>query len=329
MSLAHPYLLLVPLIYLALRTPRLRRPRAADFSSASILRDLPKSSRLVMRGPVLWGLSAVSAILMGIAAARPQHITILEQPEKGRNIMLVVDASRSMSAKDFPASFGSTSRMEGVKSVVAEYVRTRTQDRVGLVVFGNSAYLQSPLTSDTLLVEELVKSMRPGMAGDGTAIGDGLGVALKRLREIKGASKAIILMTDGVNNAGQVSPIKAAQIAHDLGIQIHTIGIGAGTTPLGDHFFGGLMGIPGGPVAEFDEATLKEIAKMTGGVYFNASSLDGFKEVYKKIEKLTETDDRKPAKTVVQELYVPFAATALACYLLTLLLASTVFLKVP
>jgi Ca-activated chloride channel family protein len=213
--------------------------------------------------------------------------------------------------------------------VVAEYVRNRTQDRVGLVVFGNTAYLQSPLTNDTALVEELVNNIRPGMAGDGTAIGDGLGLALKRLKEIEGSTKAIILMTDGVNNAGQVSPLKAAQVAHDLGIQIHTIGIGAGAAPLGDQLFGGLVGIPGGPLAEFDEATLKEIARLTNGVYFNARSLEGFKDVYKEIEKLTQSEEKEPARTAVDELYLPFAVSGLVCYLLLLLLASTAFLKVP
>ncbi len=226
------------------------------------------SLRLRLRTPVLLALELVAITTLTVAAARPQRVTIIEQPNLARNIMLVIDASNSMSGEDFPTKFGTTSRMEGVKTVVAEYVRSRRGDRVGLVVFGNTSYLQSPLTNDTLLVEKLVEQLQPRMAGDGTAIGDGLGLALKRLRDVEARSKAIILMTDGVNTAGQVSPLKAAQIAKDLGIQIHTIGIGTGTVTLGQDPFGGLLGTTAGPKAEFDEATLKEIAKMTGGVYY-------------------------------------------------------------
>jgi Ca-activated chloride channel family protein len=218
--------------------------------------------------------------------------------------------------------------MEGLKATVAEYARSRSRDRLALVVFGNTAYLQSPLTSDTALVEELVKSIQPRMAGDGTAIGDGLGLALKRLREVKEGTKAIILMTDGVNTAGQVSPIKAAHIAKDLGIQIHTIGIGVGAAPIFNQPLGGMLGAPLGPMADFDEKTLKEIASMTGGSYFNASSQEGIQQVYKEIEKLTETEEEQPDKTIVEELYAPFVLVALVAYLLGTILAATYFMKV-
>jgi Ca-activated chloride channel family protein len=253
---------------------------------------------------------------------------VVQQERASRNIVLVVDASNSMSARDFPTSLGQTTRMEGLKATVAEYVRTRSRDRIALVVFGNTAYLQSPLTSDTTLVEDLVKSIQPRMAGDGTAIGDGLGLALKRLREVKEGTKAIILMTDGVNTAGQVSPIKAAHIAKDLGIQIHTIGIGTGAAPILNQPLGGMLGAPLGPMADFDEKTLKEIATMTGGSYFNASSQEGIRAVYKEIEKLTETEEEQPDKTIVEELYAPFVAIALVAYLLGVLLAATYFMKV-
>jgi Ca-activated chloride channel family protein len=219
--------------------------------------------------------------------------------------------------------------MEGVKIVVAEYVHSRTQDRIGLVVFGHSSYLQSPLTADTALVEELVGELGPGMAGDGTAIGDGLGLGLKLLKDIEGESKAIILMTDGVNNAGLVGPIKAAKISKDLGIRIHTIGKGVGEAPLGDQVLGGVLGLSFGPRAEFDEATLRQIANTTGGVYFNAQSLEGLKAVYHDIEKLTETEKDQPSRTQVEEKFPPFLIAALLTYLLTLLLSFTVFMKVP
>lgn len=328
MTFAYPWLLLAPVLYLLIRW-MCRAPKSnALFPSASFLGGLPKSLRQRAREPILNTLILGAVVALSVAAARPQKVMVIEQERASRNIVLVVDASNSMSARDFPTSLGTTSRMEGLKATVADYVRTRSRDRVALVVFGNTAYLQSPLTSDTHLVEELVKSIQPRMAGDGTAIGDGLGLALKRLREVKDGTKAIILMTDGVNTAGQVSPIKAAHVAKDLGIQIHTIGIGTGAAPILQQPLGGMLGAPLGPMADFDEKTLKEIASMTGGSYFNASSQAGMQEVYKEIEKLTETEENQPDKTIVEELYGPFVLAATIAYLLSVLLAATCFMKV-
>ena len=329
MTFAYPYLLLAPLVYIALRWFRAPRQESASFPSVAFLSSLPRSLRQRARAPVVSLLSLATVIALSLAAARPQKVTVVDQDRSGRNIVLVIDTSNSMSARDFPTSFGFTSRMEGVKTVVAEYVRARSQDRIGLVVFGNTSYLQSPLTTDTALVEELVKYLFPRMAGDGTAIGDGLGLALKRLRDVKEGTKAIILMTDGVNTAGQVSPLKAAQVAKEMGVQIHTIGIGTGAAPLGNQPLGGILGLPVGPMAEIDENTLRTIADTTGGAYFNASNLEDFKEVYRKIEQLTKTEEEQPAKTIVDELYPPFAGVAIACYLMLVALTSTYLSKVP
>lgn len=329
MTFAYPWLLALPLLYLLLRYGLKTTTSAVAFPSASFLSSLPKSFKQQAREPVLTFLMVVVVVALSIAAARPQRVTIIEQPRAARNIMLVVDASNSMSAQDFPVQLGHTSRMEGIKGVVADYVRTRSRDRVGLVVFGNTSYLQAPLTTDTALVEEMVKAMQPRMAGDGTAIGDGLGLALKRLRDVKDGTKAIILMTDGVNTAGQVSPLKAAQIAKDLGVQIHTIGIGTGSSPIVQQPLGGLLNVPVGRMAEFDEKTLREIADLTGGAYFNAGSLADFKKVYEKIEKLTETEEEQPDRPLVEELFAPWALTAFIAYALALLLSCTFFMKVP
>lgn len=329
MTFAYPWLLLAPLFYVVARLLPSSREKSALFSSYAALGPLPASLKLSLRTPTLFLLSTITAILLGIAAARPQHITVVDQAQSGRNIMLVIDVSRSMLAQDFPMNLGHASRIDGVKTVVSEYVHNRTQDRVGLVVFGNLAYLQSPLTADSALVEDLVNGLRPGMAGDGTAIGEGLGLALKRLKEIEGESKAIILMTDGVNNAGAISPLKAAKVSKDLGIQIHTIGIGVGEAPLGDQVLGGVLGLSFGPRAEFDEKMLKQIAETTDGVYFNAQSLEGLKGIYEEIDKLTQTDQQQPARTIVEELFAPFIAAAAACYILGLILSSTLFMKVP
>lgn len=328
MTFAYPWLLIAPLLYLIVRWTCREPKSSALFPSASFLSSLPKSARQRLREPVLNTLMFCAIVGLSVAAARPQKTLVVEQPRASRNIVLVVDASNSMSARDFPTSLGTTTRMEGLKATVADYVRNRSNDRIALVVFGNTAYLQSPLTSDTHLVEELVRSIQPRMAGDGTAIGDGLGLALKRLREVKDGTKAIILMTDGVNTAGQVSPTKAAHIAKDLGIQIHTIGIGTGSAPILQQPLGGMLGAPLGPMADFDEKTLKEIASMTGGSYFNASSQEGMREVYQQIEKLTETEEEQPDKTIVEELFGPFVLAATVAYLLSVILAATYFMKV-
>lgn len=329
MTFAYPWLLLIPLLFFVVRLA-MRPPRAtAPFPSATFLGSLPKSLRARLCEPTLFLLAAVAVCSLSIAAARPQRVTVIEAPQRARNIMLVIDASNSMSAEDFPTSFGYASRMEGVKRAVAEYVRSRKSDRIGIVVFGETGYLQCPLTTDTSLVENLVQSLYPRMAGDGTAIGDGLGLALKRLRDVEGASKAVILMTDGVNTAGRVSPLKAAAVAKELGIQVNTIGIGTRSAPIGGVGMGGLLPVPGNMMADFDEKTLKEIAQMTGGAYFNASSLEGFQDVYRKIEKLQETESQQPEQRLVQELFPLFAVVGLFSFLIGTLLKSTVFMRVP
>jgi Ca-activated chloride channel family protein len=172
----------------------------------------------------------------------------------------------------------------------------------------------------------MVKRLQVGMAGEDTAIGDGLGLSLKRIQNIPGSAKAIILLTDGVNHAGQVNPLKAAKIARDLGIKIHTIGIG--TNQIINQGLPGML-FSTQQQAEFDEETLKKIAEITGGFYFNASSLEGLKRVYNEIDKLEKTNADDSAQRIVQELFPKAAAVALFCYLLLVLLGRSVFLKVP
>lgn len=329
MTFAAPIAFAFGLLYCVLRLiPKRRVIESVSCGNATFFSRLPVSPRVRLRAPTLSTLEIITISALTLAASRPQKITIIEQPNLGRNILLVVDVSRSMAAEDFPTSLGKTSRMEGVKTVVAEYVRSRQNDRVGLIVFGNTAYLQSPLTTDTQLVEGLVSGLQPGMAGDGTAIGDGLGLALKRLKDVKDSSRAIILMTDGVNTAGQVSPLKAAAIAKEVGVQVHTIGIGTGKAVIGQQGLGGFLGGPS-QMADFDETTLKEMATLTGGVYFNATSLDGFKDVYRQIDKLSETEEQQPQKPIVEELFAPCAIIALLSLILSLSLQATYFRRVP
>jgi Ca-activated chloride channel family protein len=319
MNFSYPWFLYTPLLYIAIWfATRKGRTIPAEFSSISPLAALPRSLRTRIREPLLCILSILCVTALSIAAARPHRVSLLEDADRRRNIMLVLDISVSMEEQDFSTGFGRDTRMNGVKSVVAEYVRSRSQDRIGLVVFGSKAALQSPLTSDTALVEQLVNLLKEGKLGDGTAIGDGLGVALKRLKDVEAKTKAIILMTDGVNNSGQVNPIKAAHVAKELHIPIHTIGIGSPPSLFGGPMLGN----------HFDEDLLREVAAITGGTYFNAGSTDGFKEVYAQIENLTASEDQSATKQKVDELFLPFALAGIAVYLLILLLRATYFLKV-
>jgi len=329
MTFAYPFLLAAPLIVVALLIiTRTTRRQTIPAPSASFLQSLPMSLKQRIRTPLMLALLLATSAFLAVAAARPQRISVIESKIHGRNIMLVVDVSRSMAERDFPAGITFISRLDGLKTVVSEYVKDRSQDRIGLVVFGQAAFLQSPLTTDTSIVEQFVKTLWPRMAGDGTAIGDGLGLALKRLRKTTEGSRAIILMTDGVNTAGQVSPLKAAQVAKELGVQIHTIGIGGGdlssAAGLGDIF-----SLGAGRHSEFDDDTLKKIASLTGGVYFNASSLADFQAVYQQLEKLTTTESDQPAMRHIDELFFPWALAGLTSFALLVLLNFSLLMRVP
>lgn len=325
--LAFPAALLLPAALGILLLWLKPKSRAIPCASAPSLAGVPASLRARLRTPVL-GLLTISALLLaGFAAARPQRVQLLEKDDKARNIMLAIDLSQSMAANDFGGSFGRMNRLEAVKSVVRDFVAERRGDRIGLVVFGNRAFLQAPLTKDLGLVEQVVKSLEVGIAGDGTAIGDGLGLSLKRIQDLPGRSKAIILLTDGVSNAGSVNPLKAAAVAKDLGIKVHTVGVGtnAGSLSVG----GGFFGLPVQSQAEFDEKTLKDVAALTGGVYFNASTLQGLQEVYKSIDSLERTVGDDAPQEETEELFPPLLVAAIVCYLSLLLLSRTVFLKLP
>lgn len=318
---AYPYVFLAPiaiLILLAVRRPRTRE--AVPIASRDIAQEVRPSLRLLLRVPILVTLLALTIVCLTVAAARPQHLVVHEEQTDARNIMLAVDVSPSMQTSDMHAGILRISRMEAVKRVVAHFVRARPRDRVGLVVFAGRAYLQAPLTRDLTLVSQMVDALQVGVAGDGTAIGDGLGVALKGLREAPEGSRAIILVTDGANNSGQVNPQRAAKVAADLGIKIYTVGIGAAEA---------LARVMPGVQLEYDEQTLREIAELTGGIYQSATDFAGLERVYQEISLLEESDATEPARREVRELYSGWVLAALLTFCLYLLLERTVFIKIP
>lgn len=318
--LYHWAVIFAPMVLLACVLRR-RAFETAAVSSVSAIVGAPQSLRQILRAPVLWLLFAGGIIALTIALSRPQVQSLLTNKTEARNLMLVLDVSKSMATVDFD-SRGILSRIGGVKDVVAEFIKARSRDRLGLVVFGSSAYLQCPLTLDHSLIKQLVNLLQAGIAGDATAIGDGLGIALKRMRAYDPKTSAVILLTDGVNNSGQVTPLKAAELAREMGIKVHTIGIGSSGSQMG--FFSGA-----GLSAEFDEHTLKKIAEITGGTYFNADSLEGLKEVYAEIDRLERSENEEPEVRGVKELFPSYTIIAAALLGTFWILKSSLFLKVP
>lgn len=328
MSFAYPWALLFPFLLLFFYRLRASTQPAVEYPDLTTLQSIPPSLKQRLRLPVLGSIISLCVVLLSLAAARPQRISAIDAAHDARNLMLCLDVSRSMSARDFESARGYLTRLSGVKQVITEFIKQRELDRLGVVVFGSASLLLAPLTTDHNLLTDMVERIQLGIAGDGTAIGDGLGLSLKRLREIEGESKAIILITDGVNNSGQVNPLKAAQVAKDLGIKIHTIGIG-GEKPVTIPIPGSIFSQNSLRRVEFDEATLRKIAEITGGVYFNASNLEGLTRVYQEIDQLEKTSQDQEGSLRVNELFVQYLIPAILLYLAYLTLSRTYFRQIP
>lgn len=308
----------------------LRKKRQADyplFPSFLYLAPQSISWRTRLRKPTLAILGTTALACMTIAAARPQRIHVLDDQSQARNLMLSLDLSKSMLTRDFVVGSTRISRMQGVKAVVRDFLAKRLDDRIGIVVFGSQAFLQSPLTRDNALLEQLLGALDVGLAGDGTAIGDGLGLAVKRIRDLPAASKAVILLTDGVSNAGQINPIQAAKVARDLDIRVYTIGIGSNESV--SESVGGLIPRTVQRPAEFDEKTLRQIAELTHAKYFSAADATALERVYSEIDQLETSNKIEHNKIQVEELYGNWAIAAICVFALTLIIGRTIFLKVP
>ncbi|NNM01299.1 MAG: VWA domain-containing protein, partial [Gammaproteobacteria bacterium] len=206
----------------------------------------------------------------------------VEVPVSGRDLMLAVDLSRSMEQTDFIINNRQVDRLTAAKSVAARFIERRVGDRLGLILFGSQAYMQVPLTFDRTTVNTLLDEAQIGLAGTQTAIGDAIGLAVKRLRDQPSSSQVLILMTDGSNTAGEVEPELAARLAADIGLRIHTIGIGADEM-LRRSLFGSYRV---NPSADLDEVTLAAVAENTGGRYFRARDVDEFEQIYALIDQM-------------------------------------------
>lgn len=245
------------------------------------------------------GIVAWSALLL--AAARPQWSgEPVGLPTSGRDLMLAVDISGSMKIPDFSVNGQEVTRLEVVKAAAGEFIARRTGDRVGLIVFGSQAYVQTPLTFDRDTAKAMLTETEIGLAGQETAIGDAIGLAVKRLKEQPAGSRILVLLTDGANTAGEVSPTQAAAVAEEQGIRIYAIGVGADRMEIASFF--GTQTV--NPSRDLDEDTLRQLAQRTGGLYLRAKDTEGLRRVYEELDRLepatTETELFRPTT----ELYI-------------------------
>ena len=253
--------------------------------------------------------------LLTLALMRPQYTgPAIELPLEGRDLMLAIDISPSMQELDMPLNGERAMRIDVVKHVVGEFSQRRQGDRLGLILFGSQPYVQSPLSYDTQTLNTLLQEAFLGMAGQATAIGDAIALAVKRLKERPEQSRVIILLTDGANTAGEIPPEKAAQLAQAEGIKVYTVGIGADEM-LQRSFFGSCTI---NPSSELDEAMLRTIADTTTGMYFRARNTEELEEIYSEINQLEPVETEK-------RVYRP--KKALAYYLVLSALAGLLVLK--
>lgn len=315
--------LLVPIIgYYIWRT--LWGGASIQFSSTDALRRAPRTLRYYLRH-VPFALRTTAFALMIVAFARPQDVERLSHSNtEGIDIMLSIDVSGSMLARDFKPD-----RITAAKEVAGSFIADRYGDRLGLVVFAGEAFTQSPLTTDQGTLQTLVSRIRSGLIEDGTAIGNGLATAINRLRESEAKSKVIILLTDGVNNRGSITPMTAAEIAQAQNIRVYTIGVGSeGMAPYpAIDMYGEMTFIQ--QKVEIDEKTLQSIAEMTGGRYFRATDKEKLQAIYDEINQMEKSKVEVTERYLYHELFAGWLLAALALLIIEFLLSSLLLKRIP
>ena len=328
MHFASPYYLwlltlLVPMIgYYVWRT--LQGGAAIRISSVAGVVRAPKTVRYYLRH-LPFALRAAAFALLVVALARPQDVEQnVRTNTEGIDIMLAIDVSGSMLARDFKPD-----RITAAKEVAGSFIADRYGDRIGLVAFAGEAFTQSPLTTDQSTLQTLLARIRSGLIEDGTAIGNGLATAINRLRESEAKSKVIILLTDGVNNRGEIAPLTAAEIAKAQGIRVYTIGVGTeGMAPYpAIDMFGNITFV--NQKVEIDEKTLTAISDMTGGKYFRATDKAKLKAIYEEINQLEKSKVEVTEHVSYHELYLAWVLAALGLLLAEFLLANLVLKRIP
>jgi Ca-activated chloride channel family protein len=306
-----------------------RRDSAFGFSSLGLV-----ARRRTFRLWTAWlpfALESLALLLLIAALARPQRVVRLAASDRfGIDIVVALDASGSMAAEDFRPR----NRFAVAKELITDFIRRRTDDRVGIITFGNRAATRVPITYDRRIAEGILERAELGEHGNGTAIGHALATAVNRLRTSKTRSRIIILVTDGVNNSGSIDPLVAAQLAAQSGIKVYTIGVGSeGPVPLPvrrqNPFTGEIETVYQQVRGELDEKTLGAIAKNTGGEFFRATDPRAMSEVLLRIDRLEKTRLSAPKREQIDELYVWPLSAGLVLLTLALLGGETLWLKVP
>ncbi len=295
-------------------------------SSLQNLDGLKSSAKQYFRHSLIV-LRILAIALLIMVLARPQSRSSWKDVKtEGIDIVMSLDISLSMLAKDFKPN-----RLESAKKVTIDFIDNRPNDRIGLVIFSGESFTQCPLTNDHAIIKNMIPSLKPGLLAGGTAIGNGLATAVTRVKESKAKSKVVILLTDGVSNAGSVAPLTAAEIAKTFGVRVYTVGVGTigkAYTPTGVMYPDGSMEYTYMDV-DVDDKTLNEISNMTGGKYFRATDNEKLKEIYKEIDRMEKTIFEEKNFTNKAEHFLPFAIGAALLLLMEFLLRNTVFKSIP
>lgn len=305
LDLALPWaLLILPLPWLVWRL----LPRAPKNSAAlrvpffSALKDT-SFSPIKRRDKTRLILASIAWVLLVLATAQPQwQGEAIALPLSGRDLMLVLDISGSMQIPDFDLDGAQVTRLAVVKNTASSFVRRRVGDRIGLIVFGSQAYMLAPLTFDRNTINAMLNETEIGLAGKETAIGDAIGLAIKRLRQQPENSRIVVLLTDGANTTGSVDPLSAAKLAAQQGLRIYTIGIGADELRINVPSIFGTQVV--NPSADLDEKTLKAIAKVTHGAYFRAKDTAGLEQIYQQLDKIEPAAKDEDYFRLIRSLYI-------------------------
>ncbi len=307
---------------------RKKKEATLRVSSTAIYKRVPKTWRnYLLHAPMV--LRCVAFTLLVIAMARPQTQNSWDnRVTEGIDIVMCLDISTSMLAEDLKPN-----RIEAAKNVAAEFIANRPNDNMGIVIFAGETFVQCPMTTDHATLVNMLRGVRTditqnGLMEDGTAIGDGLATAISRLQESKAKSKVVILLTDGVNNRGDISPLTAAQIAQSLGVRVYTIGLGTnGTAPYPMIVAGGkqYVNVP----VEIDAKSLNEIAATANGNYYRATNNKELKQIYEDIDKLEKSKLTVQRFSKRYDVFMPFAMGALLALLAEILLRTTILRRLP
>jgi Ca-activated chloride channel family protein len=315
-------LILIP--FLAVWYYLMRKKNVAILTMPSVKGFKVKESLLSKLKPILSLLRILALAAIIVALARPRNVSVSKKTKtnSGIDIVMAIDVSASMLARDLKPN-----RLEALKKVAIDFVDRRPNDRIGIVVYAGESFTQTPITSDKAIVKRTISELKWGQLEGGTAIGMGLGSGVNRLKESKAKSKVIILLTDGVNNSGNIDPRTATELAKELGIKVYTVGIG--TNGMADFPWSkdprtGRLNFRKQQV-EIDEDLLKEIAKETNGKYFRATDNTSLKEIYDEIDKLEKTKIEEFKYYNYQEMYRSLVLLAIGLLLLEFLLRNTLF----